>query len=80
TFCNRNVFLTTTIKPLWQAIIGLFVCVVQAYDEKRYSAEVLSVPLTFGASTLLISKDNLKRFLAAVGHEVKKLAVPSHKT
>jgi hypothetical protein len=36
--------------------------------------------LTFGASTLLISKDNLKRFLAAVGHEVKKLAVPSHKT
>jgi Ala-tRNA(Pro) deacylase len=49
-------------------------------DESPWEQEAFQFHPLVNTSTLLISKKNLKRFLAVAGHEVRKLAVPSQKS
>ncbi|MGD8991831.1 MAG: prolyl-tRNA synthetase associated domain-containing protein [Desulfobacterales bacterium] len=49
-------------------------------DESLWEQEAFQFHPLVNTSTLLISKKNLKRFLALAGHEVRKLSVPSQKT
>ena len=48
-------------------------------DNALWAAEAFQFHPLVNTSTLLISNDNLKRFLALTGHDVKILTVPSQK-
>jgi Ala-tRNA(Pro) deacylase len=48
-------------------------------DESLWEQEAFQFHPLVNTSTLLISNDNLKRFLALTGHDVKILTVPSQK-
>jgi Ala-tRNA(Pro) deacylase len=48
-------------------------------DESLWEQQAFQFHPLVNTSTLLISKENLKRFLAVAGHEVRTLAVPSQK-
>jgi Ala-tRNA(Pro) deacylase len=46
-------------------------------DESLWEEQAFQFHPLVNTSTLLISRENLKRFLALAGHEVRTLAVPS---
>jgi Ala-tRNA(Pro) deacylase len=48
-------------------------------DESLWEQEAFQFHPLVNTSTLLVSNDNLKRFLALTGHDVKILVVPSQK-
>ena len=48
-------------------------------DESLWEQEAFQFHPLVNTSTLVISNDNLKRFLALTGHDVKILSVPSQK-
>ncbi len=45
-------------------------------DESLWASEAFQFHPLVNTSTLVISKDSIKRFLAATGHEVKILEIP----
>jgi Ala-tRNA(Pro) deacylase len=49
-------------------------------DEALWAQKAFQFHPLVNTSTLVVSNDNLKRFLAVTGHEVKTLAVPSQKS
>jgi Ala-tRNA(Pro) deacylase len=49
-------------------------------DESLWEQQAFQFHPLVNTSTLLISKENLKRFLAVAGHEVRTLVVPSQKS
>ncbi|MGD8963099.1 MAG: prolyl-tRNA synthetase associated domain-containing protein [Desulfobacterales bacterium] len=49
-------------------------------DKSLWEEQAFQFHPLVNTRTLLISKENLKRFLAVAGHEVRTLAVPAQKT
>jgi Ala-tRNA(Pro) deacylase len=50
------------------------------FDEELWGRSAFQFHPLVNTSTLVISNDNLKRFLALTGHKVRTLSVPSQKT
>ncbi len=50
------------------------------FDEVLWAQTAFQFHPLVNTSTLVVSNDNLKRFLALTGHEVRTLAVPSQKS
>jgi Ala-tRNA(Pro) deacylase len=48
-------------------------------DEALWTQTAFQFHPLVNTSTLVVSSDNLKRFLAVTGHDVRTLAVPSQK-
>ena len=55
-------------------------CVELIIDEVLWTQTAFQFHPLVNTSTLVVSSDNLKRFLAVTGHDVKTLAVPSQKS
>lgn len=47
------------------------------FDESLWEQQAFQFHPLVNTATLVVSKDNLKRFLASTGHEARTLVVPS---
>jgi hypothetical protein len=81
--CQKNVpiaerfFATTLMPPSFFRNINMTSGII--IDEALWTQTAFQFHPLVNTSTLVVSSDNLKRFLAVTGHDVRTLAVPSQK-